>query len=94
MVDEYTPGRDKVRDAYVRGMRQAFIASAAEHADEFDRWLAARDREVAAKALRDAADEAQQGFVDEQQGIGFARVRTDWLRARADRIEKGAGDVR
>jgi hypothetical protein len=60
-------------------------------------WLAAHDREVAAKALRDAADEAQQGFVDEQQGIGFARVRTDWLRARADRIEsqaieRGAGD--
>lgn len=62
-------------------------------------WLAVHDREVAAKALRDAADEAQQGFVDEQQGIGFARVRTDWLRARADRIElqaseKGASDVR
>ena len=39
MSDEYTPTTDVVRDAYVRGMRQAFIASSGEHADEFDRWV-------------------------------------------------------
>ncbi len=41
-------------------------------------------------ALREAADEAQREFIDQQAGIGFARVRTDWLRERADRIEKEA----
>lgn len=38
-------------------------------------------------ALREAADRAQQAFIDEQAGVGFARVSTDWLRAEADRIE-------
>lgn len=36
-----------------------------------------------ADALVDAAIVAQQAFVDEQGGIGHARVRTDWLHERA-----------
>jgi rubrerythrin len=38
-MSEYTPTTEQVRDAYVRAMRNAFIASAGEHRDEFDRWL-------------------------------------------------------
>jgi rubrerythrin len=51
MSDEYTPTTDVVRDAYVRGMRQAFIASSGEHVDEFDRWLAEHDTEVRAEVI-------------------------------------------
>lgn len=35
----YTPSTEQVRAAYVRAMRNAFIASAGEHEIEFDRWL-------------------------------------------------------
>jgi hypothetical protein len=49
MTADYTPNTDKVRDAYIRGMRTAFIASAGEHHEEFDRWLAAHDAQVAAQ---------------------------------------------
>lgn len=53
---------------------------------QFDRWLAG----VKAEAVRDAARAANQGFVDEQAGIGPARVRTDWLFDYADRIALSA----
>lgn len=39
-MTEFTPSTEQVRDAYVRAMRNAFIASASEHAEEFERWLA------------------------------------------------------
>lgn len=38
-MTDYTPTTEHVRDAYVRAMRNAFIASASEHEQEFDRWL-------------------------------------------------------
>ena len=38
-MNEYVPNTEHVRDAYVRAMRNAFIASAGEHEAEFDRWL-------------------------------------------------------
>lgn len=38
-MTDFTPTTTQVRDAYVRGMRNAFIASAVEHEQEFDRWL-------------------------------------------------------
>ena len=44
--EEYTPDTGAVRAAYTRAMRQAFIASTSEHIEEFDRWLAAHDREL------------------------------------------------
>lgn len=46
-------------------------------------------RRIQAEAIRDAAVKAQEAFVAEQAGIGYARVRTDWLHAEANRIEKG-----
>jgi hypothetical protein len=39
-MSDWTPNTEQVRDAYVRAMRNAFIASAGEHRQEFDRWLA------------------------------------------------------
>lgn len=53
-MDDYTPTDEQVRAAYVRGMRDTFVAAAADHEAEFDRWLAQHDREVTAKALREA----------------------------------------
>ena len=44
--EKYTPDTETVRAAYTRAMRQAFIASTSEHIEEFDRWLAAHDREL------------------------------------------------
>lgn len=38
-MTDWTPNTEQVRDAYVRAMRNAFIASASEHREEFDRWL-------------------------------------------------------
>ena len=42
---------------------------------------------IRADAIRDAALHAQQGFVDEMGGVGFARTRTDWLLAYADKLD-------
>lgn len=47
-MTDYTPTTEQVRDAYVRGMRDTFIASAGEHREEFDRWVQARDDDVRA----------------------------------------------
>ena len=55
--------------------------------DAHNRWLAAHDREVAAQALRDAAGSAI-------PRKALAQGTRDWLRARADQIEKGGGQVR
>jgi hypothetical protein len=52
----------------------------------FDIWLAG----VKAEAVREAARAANQGFVDEQAGIGPARVRTDWLFQYADDLATSA----
>ena len=39
MSDGYTPTTDQVCAAYVRAMRNAFIATEREHEEEFYRWL-------------------------------------------------------
>ena len=38
-MTEYTPDTLTVRDAYVRTLRNAFVASTSELGQEFDRWL-------------------------------------------------------
>ena len=60
---------------------------------EFDHWMEAHDREVAAKALRDAAkdiylpSDGPAAYVD----IAYAeQLASQYLRARADQIEEGA----
>lgn len=58
---EYVPDDDEVRDVWRDTMTQTteyFDAlRPAEARAQFDRWLEAHDREVAARALRDAAAE-------------------------------------
>jgi hypothetical protein len=51
-------------------------------AEAFDRWLAAHDREVAAKALRDAASDYFDAHI---YPVPPREVRA-WLRGRADGI--------
>lgn len=65
MADEYTPDKAAI-------LRNYGGTSAG-----FDRWLAARDAEVAAQALNDAADAAHP-----YMPMGWR----NWLRARAARI--------
>jgi len=56
-MNEYTPETDQIRDAW-RHDRERYtgVNRPNTYGAEFDRWLAAHDREVAAKALRDAAE--------------------------------------
>ena len=54
-MSEYTPTTALMREWHVRG-DHAGNKSRAEYEAEFDRWLEAHDREVAAKALIDFAD--------------------------------------
>lgn len=65
---------------------------------DFDRWLTAHDREVAAKALREAAEEIDRFDFGPGQEIPFSRPAAHkWgtkqaaqrLRERAERIEAG-----
>ena len=60
---------------------------------EFDHWMEAHDREVAAQALRDAADEWSEWETftasDGNKSIRMHGLSPDqWLRARADGIER------
>jgi hypothetical protein len=91
MIADYTPTTDKVRDAYIRGMRTAFIASAGEHHEEFTRWLAAHDAVVAANALREAAAELETKQVYSRNSIGWIPTNsligaTNVLRHKADAL--------
>jgi hypothetical protein len=78
---KYTPDTTDVRESYARAEADAEYKRRGihpeqytEYHEEFDRWLAAHDREVRAKALREAAD-----FLP-------ASVHP-WLVTTADRIE-------
>ena len=93
MSIKYTPTRDEVRERFIDGFPfDTWVLSRDRIGQDYDRYEAARDAEQqrigAVKALREAADNAQEAFVAEQAGMGFARVRTDWLRKEADRIEQ------
>ena len=83
MTDQ-TPSTEDVRWKY-RCMRVKDGAKDIAAQTEFDAWLAAHDREVAAKALRDAVDEL--AALNEPEVFVRAGALLD---ARADRI--GAGE--
>ena len=53
-MSDFTPIKGQVKGAYVRAMRNAFIASEGEHGEEFERFIA----QVRAKAAREAWAEA------------------------------------
>ena len=55
---------------------------------EFDRWIEANDREVAARALEDAAGMADRDWPD-IPGVGTV---DEWLGDLADRIRRGGID--
>jgi phage terminase Nu1 subunit (DNA packaging protein) len=94
-MSEYTPTTDEVRAMYVTGTPPHRVSVPQGNA-EFDRWLAQHDAEVAARALRQAADDWQTGewanvprHADRvADRLGAAQYVSDWLRARA---EKKAG---
>ena len=85
----YTPSTDEVREAIAEWAwsRRMFRPELAQSdGQEAARWLDAHDAEVAAKALREAADEYASG-----QLAGFFLGRDEypkaWLRDRAERLE-------
>jgi len=84
-MTDYTPTTAEVRERFIDGFPMDTWAVARDECGrDFDRWLAQHDAEVAATALRDAADS-----VSEVSGVlsvlGVCRA----LRDRADRIEAG-----
>lgn len=85
-MSEYTPDTEDVRDYYGRDIDGW---PEAKRGAEFDRWLAAHDREVAAKALRNWITEWPVSPGDRDFLGSVAR---DGL-ARADRIEAGGSDA-
>ena len=57
-MSDYTPTAEDVREDYAIGRNEEVGAGwYGQHRAEFDRWLAAHDAGVAAKALEDACDE-------------------------------------
>lgn len=70
-----------------RGRNGVSPSALAEEIERSD-WL----RKVKADAIREAAIKAQESFVAEQDGIGYAGVRTSWLFDEADRIDRGEDD--
>lgn len=86
----------EVRECYALcGSGLDFKRVANERREAFDRWLAEHDREVAAKTLRDAADEVDLDLrltaVRRITLHDAASATQEWLTARADRIAHGEG---
>ena len=94
MADQ-TPSTEQVRYGYRTGVTAPILP--VEAVDAFDAWLAARDREVAAKALRAARDDWRKGAwagADRHADRGrdrfaAAQYAGNWLHDRANRIEAG-----
>lgn len=97
---KYTPTKAMIEDAYVQvygnyapGVHEMSLA-------EFDRWLAARDREVAAKALREFrtgfgrrfAFQDPYGHFDSGTVSALHRQVEGMLDAEIDRIEAQANE--
>jgi hypothetical protein len=55
----YIPSTERVREGYVTGLRQAFVASAGEHRAEFDAWLEAHDKSTKRTAWHEGASSRQ-----------------------------------
>lgn len=80
--DGYTPTTDEVEHRYAYDELYSMDCEADHHA--FRRWLAAHDAEVRAQALREAASAPiPRAALSTRNGL------RQWLRARADRIERG-----
>lgn len=87
MTDYDTPATDEVRSDYRPISWANYDPERDPDADAmFDRWLAVHDREVAAQALRDAADDRTSPA---SQTAYFTPEARQFLRDRADGIETG-----
>ena len=87
-MSEYTPTTKAVRTNYAMTMLRVGRKDINPYL-VFDHWLAKHDREVAAKALRDAAKDSQMGPVP--YGWNASGI-ASWLLARAEQIEDVAGE--
>ena len=87
-MSEYIPTTKAVRTNYVMTMLHVGRRDIDPYL-AFDRWLTEHDREVAAKALRDEAQDSQMGPVP--YGLSASGI-AGWLRARAEQIEEGTGE--
>lgn len=97
-MSDYVPTTNAVRSFYIGIRKQPDDEAAAE----FDRWLTAHDRKVAAEALREAAETfvrtvgepAHPGrsvvCLDMKTGV-VTDVQT-WLRARATHLHENGGE--
>ena len=87
-MSEYIPNTKAVRTNYAMTMLRVGRKDIDPYS-AFDHWLAKHDRKVAAKALRDAAQDSQMGPVP--YGWNASGI-AGWLRDRAEQIEEGAGE--
>lgn len=90
MSAEKTPETYEVEEAYAYAVSVDCGEPRGEcdHRAEFKRWLAARDAEVAAQALEEAADRAEGTDPVEHPFLGLDEM-TEWLRAEAARLREG-----
>ena len=93
-MSEYIPTTKAVRTNYVMTMLRVGRKDIDPYS-AFDRWLAEHDREVAAKALIDAAQDIYlpSGGPSTHVDIDYAELLASlYLKGRAEQIEKGAGE--
>lgn len=80
-MSNWTPTTEQIKDA------TSLEGATAIEGNEFDRWLARRDAEVAAQALREAASNPRARLV------GHSGVSVRWLRSMADALTPPATDA-
>lgn len=61
MAEDYTPTTETVREVYAVWRYDEGVLGERDAAAEFDAWLAAHDRQVAERVLRDAAEFERRG---------------------------------
>ncbi len=79
-MSEHTPAPEQMRNYYASGLDDL----TPEQSVAFDRWLAQHDAEVAAKALREAADQFVRDWTE--VALGGAGYVAETLRARAEAV--------
>ena len=101
MSEQWTPTTDQVRSFYAHDSEDeyhdpiAYPSHVRSAEQAFDRWLAEHDREVAAKALIDAAQDIYlpSGGPSTHVDIDYAELLASlYLKGRAEQIKKGAGE--
>lgn len=98
-MTDHTPTTEEVRDEWAYGNQEVDyegnpVITLDEAFAQFDRWLVARDRKIAAEALRDFADTlgVNVGDEDDEWWRGYRQGQREALHKasdRADRIERG-----